>query len=429
MLLHGYVISEMRKRLPLLMLWVLLNGIALHAGEGPDQTLPVKERVSVASHIFADVQIFFGHWEGIPNFDLNAEYSAYLDKVLASSSRKAFDFATLEFMAKLQNGHSGFRDAWLQDTYGQQLNFYAYPVDGQWVVTRSELSDLKVGDVLAALNGEPFESFYRRCRPYISASDERWRKRALFEYPYLFPERFELTLDHGRSVTVHRQGAFRSAGSENTKIDASNHERVLLIRIPGFHTANLEADAVEALRNASSAKAVIIDVRGNHGGSTPQTLIAALMDRPYRWFSESTPARIGSFQLYGSMGTHTDLRWFGGIEEPTDVLYKGSLYLLTDGGCFSACEDFVVGFKDNHRATIIGERTAGSSGQPYQHRFENGMVFGLSAKRESMPDGSPFEGVGIAPDIEVDVHAADVISGRDPVLEKALSLAKSSGSR
>ena len=147
MLLHGYVISEMRKRLPLLMLWVLLNGIALHAGEGPDQTLPVKERVSVASHIFADVQIFFGHWEGIPNFDLNGEYSAYLDKVLASSSRKAFDSATLELMAKLQNGHSGFRDAWLQDTYGQQLNFYAYPVDGQWVVTRSELSDLKVGDV------------------------------------------------------------------------------------------------------------------------------------------------------------------------------------------------------------------------------------------------------------------------------------------
>jgi len=46
-----------------------------------------------------------------------------------------------------------------------------------------------------------------------------------------------------------------------------------------------------------------------------------------------------------------------------------------------------------------------------------------------MPDGSPFEGVGIAPDIEVDVHARDVISGRDPVLEKALNLAKSIGSR
>jgi carboxyl-terminal processing protease len=87
----------------------------------------------------------------------------------------------------------------------------------------------------------------------------------------------------------------------------------------------------------------------------------------------------------------------------------------------------IVSFKENHRATIIGERTAGSSGQPYQRRFENGMVFGSSTKREFMPDGSPFEGVGIAPDIEVDVHAADVISGRDPVLENALSMANRIG--
>ena len=153
------------------------------------------------------------------------------------------------------------------------------------------------------------------------------------------------------------------------------------------------------------------------------------MDRPYRWWSESTPAHIGSFELENSPGTHTELHWFGGVEQPSGTPYKGVLFLLTNGGCFSACEDFVVSFKDNHRATIIGERTAGSSGQPYSHRFENGMGFGLSTKREFMPDGSPFEGVGIAPDIEMHVHAADLASGRDPVLENALSLAKSTSSQ
>jgi carboxyl-terminal processing protease len=88
-----------------------------------------------------------------------------------------------------------------------------------------------------------------------------------------------------------------------------------------------------------------------------------------------------------------------------------------------------VSFKDNHRATIIGERTAGSSGQPYEHRFENGMVFGLSTKREFLPDGSPFEGVGIAPDIEVPIHVEDLASGRDPALEKTLSLAQPAAAR
>jgi len=88
-----------------------------------------------------------------------------------------------------------------------------------------------------------------------------------------------------------------------------------------------------------------------------------------------------------------------------------------------------VSFKDNHRATIVGEQTAGSFGQPYQHHFENGMVFGLSTKREFMPEGAPFEGVGIAPDIQMHPHAADLAAGRDPVLDKALSLAKNSSTQ
>jgi carboxyl-terminal processing protease len=419
----------MPKLLAFLAAWVFLPCLSIHAEQVPYETLPLKDRVIIGSRIYSDIQIYFGHWQGIPGFDLNAEYAAYLDKVLATDDRKTFDLATMAFMAKLQNGHSGFRDPWFQNTYGQQLHFYALPVDGKWIITQSDLPELKVGAVIAALNGEPFESFYEHCRPYISASDESWRRRALFEYPYLFPESFDLTLANGRHVGIHRNGAFRYAGSSHTTIDVTNRDGILIIHIPAFQPPNLETDALEAVKKAGSVKAIIIDVRGNHGGSTPQDLVAALMDRPYRFFAESTPAHLASLQLYDSPGTHTELHWSGGTLEPSTPHYTGPLFILTDGGCFSACEDFVVSFKDNHRATIIGERTAGSSGQPYEHRFENGMVFGLSTKREFLPDGSPFEGVGIAPDIEVPIHVEDLASGRDPALEKTLSLAQPAAAR
>lgn len=77
----------------------------------------------------------------------------------------------------------------------------------------------------------------------------------------------------------------------------------------------------------------------------------------------------------------------------------------------------------------IGERIAGSDGQPYQHRFENGMVFGLSTKRLFMPEGSPFEAVGIAPDTEVQVRAEDFASGKDLVLDITLRLAQSASAK
>jgi len=41
----------------------------------------------------------------------------------------------------------------------------------------------------------------------------------------------------------------------------------------------------------------------------------------------------------------------------------------------------------------------GSSGQPFIQPFEGGISVAIGTKREYMPDGTPFEGVGIAPDI------------------------------
>ena len=81
-------------------------------------------------------------------------------------------------------------------------------------------------------------------------------------------------------------------------------------------------------------------------------------------------------------------------------------------------------FKDNRRATLIGEPSGGSTGQPYFHTFENGLQFSIGAQRVEMPDGAPFEGVGLIPDITVTLQRADLYAGRDPVLEKAVSITR-----
>ena len=87
----------------------------------------------------------------------------------------------------------------------------------------------------------------------------------------------------------------------------------------------------------------------------------------------------------------------GPLTEPENPLYTGPVYVLQDRFCGSACEDFVMPLKASHRATLIGERTFGSSGQPYLFTFPNGMTFRVSAKRMYLPDGSEFEGIGIPP--------------------------------
>jgi carboxyl-terminal processing protease len=406
----------------LILLLTLISG-RVSASDPPDSDkLSTIDRVAMASQIYASVQMYFGHWKGVPDLRLDREYEAYLQQILSSDNRRDFDFATMELIAKLQNGHSGFDDPWLRKNFGQRLGFSAYPIDGQWVVNHSSIPQLKPGDILSKIDDESFSTFYERTRKYVSASDERWRQRAIFERPYLFPQEFRLTLNDGRSVTIRREGEFQWAGAEFSSIVTTEQEGVTILRIPSFAKDVFEQSALEYLRKLKPAKAVILDLRENHGGTTPEELIGALMERPYRYWSESTPATVGLLQVWNGEDARTDLTWTSSYQNPSQTVYSGPLYILVDGGCFSACEDAVVPFKDNHRAIILGERTGGSTGQPFRHNLKYGMRISLSTKREYFADGSAFEGIGITPDVEVPMSAADLQSGNDPVLTKTLTM-------
>ena len=79
-------------------------------------------------------------------------------------------------------------------------------------------------------------------------------------------------------------------------------------------------------------------------------------------------------------------------------------------------------FKDNGRATLVGETTAGSSGQPHLIDLGDGFRAWVGAKRETFPDGRIFEGVGIVPDIEIVQQAWNLREGQDRVLNEAIAL-------
>lgn len=81
-------------------------------------------------------------------------------------------------------------------------------------------------------------------------------------------------------------------------------------------------------------------------------------------------------------------------------------------------------FKYSKRATLVGETTAGTYSLTQHVDYPNGMMLNISAVRHTLPDGSRFEGVGITPDVAIDMTPDDLRSSRDPVLKKALELAQ-----
>src|SRR6476659_4965067 len=87
---------------------------ALFASLAWGQTkIPLDERMWVASKIYASIPVYFAHWQGVGEFDLDAVYREYLKAAVAAESRWDFDLLTLEFLARLKNGHTDFSDRFL----------------------------------------------------------------------------------------------------------------------------------------------------------------------------------------------------------------------------------------------------------------------------------------------------------------------------
>jgi carboxyl-terminal processing protease len=428
-------------------LLLLLAPAAMAVAQVPGAGVAVETRAWVATRIYAAIQTYNAHAEGAPDFQLDRDYQAYLKTALDAYDRRAFDLATMAFVGRLRNGHSGFYDSWLNRNYGQPLGFTLLPMREGWVVDSSRLPGLDPGDVVVSVSGKPIDQFYAENDGILEGSSEATRRRTFSWHTYLWPQQFELGLAGGKQIAVDRRNQkldrVRTFGVPSGSPEMP--EGVGFLRIGSFEDPAREQAAVRKVKELTSAKAIIIDVRGNGGGSTPSHLITALLDRPYRDFRFTTPVQIAHAgaqnqvrhlipdleadqYLKGYIDAYEEFRDIqiltpGPVHAPAPDAYKGKVFLLVDGFCNSACEDFVEPFKASGRGVLVGEATNGSSGQPYMFDFGNGMSFRVSSKRYYMPDGAPFEGVGMRPDVEVIPSLAERKAGRDPVLEKALELA------
>jgi carboxyl-terminal processing protease len=392
--------------------------------------LEAAERAWVASRVYRAVELNFGHWDDVPGYDLPGEYRSYLDEAMGAADRRGFSLATQQFMAGLGNSHTYFSDRALYENAGPSHGYQVRYLAGSWVVTDSRRPELSAGDVVVTVEEELIDDFYERNRRYLNTSTERFARRRLFYWNqrHLWPEAYTLGLADGRSARI--EGPVPESAPRRPVVEGRWLEpgRVAYIRVGSWNDPEARERAMELLHEFSSASELVVDVRGNGGGSTPVAFMSGLMDRPWRWYAEASPMRIAVFSNAAERGRpgFSDFRrpmmsWPSSVEE-ADSLFTGRLAILVDAGCHSACEDFAMPFKDNGRAVLVGEPTAGSSGQPYYENVAEGMRIAVGTKREFFPDGSRFEGVGIAPDIEVLPTAADLRAGRDPELERALAI-------
>ena len=106
---------------------------------------------------------------------------------------------------------------------------------------------------------------------------------------------------------------------------------------------------------------------------------------------------------------------------PRPDAFRGPLAILVDGCSASTAEIFAQGLKDLHRARIFGTHTAGAALPSVFEKLPNGDGFQYAVADYISVGGQPLEGIGVTPDQEVRPTRKQLLDGKDPVLDAALS--------
>jgi carboxyl-terminal processing protease len=105
--------------------------------------------------------------------------------------------------------------------------------------------------------------------------------------------------------------------------------------------------------------------------------------------------------------------------EPRPANYLGKLAILTDEMSYSTSELLAGGLKDIGRARVFGRRTGGGALPSMIERLPSGDALQYVFANYISVGGRPLEGVGITPDEEIRPTKAQLLAGRDPILEAA----------
>jgi len=80
------------------------------------------------------------------------------------------------------------------------------------------------------------------------------------------------------------------------------------------------------------------------------------------------------------------------------------IIILVNENSASASEVLTAAIKENNGATIIGVTTYGKGTVQQQHAFSDGSALKYTVAEWLTPDGNHINGVGISPDVEVELH-------------------------
>jgi len=358
-----------------------------------------------------------------------------------------------------------------------------YSTDGLIVVADGqEKNIIPIGAKIIAINDIAIESILDNFKNYIPVETDSGQRRMIqMEFSRLLWSLYDVKsnyiIDYLWKDNVYRKTVKAitiPSGGQQPRV-ASHYGTYVInkqTRLLWLNDFNETYDKFEVFLDTQfkeiseqKVSTVILDLRYNKGGITDNLslLLSYLTKKEISWADKGTiklsePFRENHYRLltdtknkkYGSFYMNwlpveylnflqweilfsSDGEWLEAeidtVNHNEDYGFKGKLYVLSNGYCFSACASLVATLQHNKRATIIGEapgsQTLVQYGYPIEVSLPNtGLKLVVPAMKFEMSDNHRKQKV-VTPDYLIERSRRDIVLGKDTVLEYALELSQS----
>ena len=359
--------------------------------------------------------------------DLDARFKEAAAKIDVASSLGQIMGIVATVLVDLNDSHTFFipPERSLETDYGWTMQiiggrcFVSYVAKG----SDAEAKGVKPGDEILEAGGYTldrsniwkFQYLYNNLRPKLSV-------RVVLRSPNGEERQLELlakqTARKNKVLTYYEQEALIKKAQRETELlhnrFKSFGDQLVIWQMVEFDYTESEVD--EAMEKVRKHKALILDLRGNHGGfvSTETRMVSNFFDRDIK-ICDAVSRKETKPRIAKSRGK--------------EKVFNGKLIVLVDNRSASASELFARTIQLEKRGTIIGDQTAGNVMTARRHDAEVSVGFktayyGFSITTSDliMPDGMSLEHRGVMPDDVRLPSPEDLAAGRDVVLSYAASL-------
>lgn len=340
---------------------------------------------------------------------------------------------------------------------------FGYYVTGKRLFITKNLSPdstIVNGTEIMSINNVPAARLIDSLNGYITADGYNTTyKRHLMNNAGLFAERYRFLFPEKEPLDISLK---LLGSSRKIKLEArqeKGYDSIGGVRPPNTEYKILTADSniaylkIRTFYNGSNyvgyhgifediekrkLKTLIIDLRGNTGGEIlwAASVYSHLIDSP-KYFYRLPEEIKQQKKLYENEKIR---KWFDRISksdyqmiQPYSSTFKGKIYVLIDGGSFSASSLLATNLKDLKNVTLVGEETGGSKNVWTAIALKSITlpISQLLLRYGTVPayfgDITNIDGRGIMPDVPITYQIEDYLAGKDLELHWVLEDIKKNG--